>query len=355
MSKKIVVGMSGGVDSSVALILLKKKGWEPVGVSLKLAYWKDECNVLGENACCTQESLKIAKDICKKLGIKHYTYDVSKDFQKKVICYFNSELSLARTPNPCVICNRHLKFNKLIEWADRHKIKYVASGHYAKTKYLHKIKKYQLLKPKDLSKDQTYGLSFLTQNQLARIIFPLGDFSKKEVYKIAKKEGFDFFMKKKQSQDLCFVSRKAYKYYLEKVIGLKKGKIVDENGNFLGMHKGLHFYTIGQKKGLYLPGAFFVKKLDFKKNQVVVTKNRQSISTKEIFLKPYNFISGELPKKKAKVAAKIRYSQELSNALLIPQGEKIRIIFKIPQEYATPGQFCVFYKGNACLGGGVIN
>jgi len=355
MAKKIVVGMSGGVDSSIALILLKNQGWKPVGVSLKLAHWNHKCNVLGENACCTEESLNIAKSVCEKLGVEYHIYDVGKDFEKKVIHYFKSELKKARTPNPCIKCNRFFKFANLLAWAKKHNIEYVASGHYARKGFNKKTKKFELLKPKDLNKDQTYGLSFLTQQQLSKIEFPLGNLKKQEVYKIAKQKGFKIFLKKKQSQDLCFVSSKSYKKYLEKKIGTKTGKIVEESGKVLGSHQGLHFYTIGQKKGLNLPGTYFVKSLDPKTNKVVVTVDRRSIARKEIILKPYNFISGEELKQKTRVKAKTRYRQELSSATIYPQKNSIKTVFDNPKENITPGQFCVFYKRNVCLGGGVID
>jgi tRNA-uridine 2-sulfurtransferase len=341
MGEKIVVGMSGGVDSSMSVFLLKKAGWEPVGVSLKLAHWESKCNKLGENVCCTGESLRVAKAVCKKLGVAYYTYNASGDFRKIVMGYFDFELKRARTPNPCVVCNRQVKFAKLFEFAKKHGIKYVATGHYAKTK------SGKLLLPKDLGKDQTYGLSFLPKEWLKKIVFPLADYMKDEVYEVAKKNGFELFTKIKQSQDLCFVSGNALHAYMEKKIGMKPGPI-KENGKIVGEHKGLHFYTIGQKTL-----GYFAKRLDARNNTLVVTKDRKEILSREAVLSPFNLLA-KIPKT-MKVMAKIRYRQKLAKATLRREKGRLRIVFDKPLEAITPGQCCVFYKGNECLGGGIIN
>lgn len=354
-AKKIVVGMSGGIDSSAALILLKKQKFDPIGVSLKFAVWKNRKNLLRENICCSLKSLKIAKKVCQKLNVPHFIFDVSEKFEKEVINYFVSELKNYRTPNPCIICNRYLKFKKLFQWAKKHGIKYVATGHYARIRQNPKTKKYELLRAKDKNKDQTYSLSFLPQKWLKNIIFPLGNYTKKEVYQIVKKERFNFLVKKKQSQDFCFVAGKSLQYFLEAKIGRKAGLIMDLEGNILGKHQGLHFYTIGQRKGIKLPGGpYFVAGFDISRNVLKVTKNLKDLYRKEIFLSPYHFISGETPQKKIRVKAKIRYRQSLAEATLIPLRNKLKVIFDSPQKSPTPGQFCVFYQNDVCLGGGII-
>ena len=410
VGKRIVVGMSGGIDSSMALVLLKKQGFEPIGVSLKLPVWKDpegpakvsskfrrtygagKENLLRENILCTTKSLNIARKICKRLNVPYYVFDVRKDFQKEVTDYFIRELKNNRTPNPCIICNRYLKFKKLFEFAKMVGARFVATGHYARLheiknqKSLHhppkflwsknlgggtgqaKIKKFKLLKPKDKSKDQTYVLSFLPQRWLKYIVFPLGDYTKEEIYQMAKKEGFDFFLKKRQSQDFCFVAGKSLPHFIKNKIGKKSGLIISSKGKVLGKHEGIHFYTIGQRKGLNLPGGpYFVKGFDKSKNILIVTKNQKEISQKEIKLWPFHFISGEAPERKIEVTAKVRYQASLSKAILFPftpldskhltgrEGRKTKIVFKKPQRAVTPGQFCVFYQGDVCLGGGVIN
>ena len=342
--QKIVVGLSGGIDSSMALVFLKKAGWQPVGVSLKFSTWSNKKNSL-------------AKDICQKLDIPYHVFNVEKEFQEKVIHYFIEELKKNRTPNPCVICNRYLKFKQLFEWANQHGIQYVATGHYARTRKNSKTKKYELLKAKDEQKNQTYVLSLLPQGWLECIIFPLGDYTKKEIYRLADKEGFASLVAQKQSQDFCFVANKSLDFFLEKEIGARSGPIKDSQGHVLGKHRGLHFYTIGQRKRINLPGGpYFVKELDIKKNVLLVTKNEKEIFSKTVFLSSLHFISGKHPQKEIKVTAKIRYSQPSAKAALFPlKGDKVKLVFQQPQRAITPGQFAVFYKKDICLGSASIN
>lgn len=358
MRKKIVVGMSGGVDSSMALLLLKRQGWDPVGVSLKLARWESPENELCENVCCTEESFSIAREVCKRLEVPYHIYDVKEDFKREVMDYFVDELKSNRTPNPCIICNRNLKFKKLFEFAKKKDIEYVATGHYARIKFNEKTKKYELMKAKDEMKDQTYGLCLFDQEYLSHIILPLGDYTKEEVYQLAKKEHFDFFLKTKQSQDLCFVSGKALQKFIKEKLGEKKGDMVDEGGRKIGTHKGLYFYTLGQRKGLNTPGTYFVKAYDIKNNRLIVTKRREEMhSQNDIMLKPYNFISGENPKSKISVNARIRYGESLVGKAMIypPENGILKICFDEARYAVTPGQFCVFYDSEVCLGGGIIN
>jgi len=354
--KRIVVGMSGGVDSSMALVLLKKQGWFPVGISLKYAVWQDKENLLRENVCCSAESFKIAKNICKKLSIEHHIFDVSKEFKKEVINYFISELKNNRTPNPCIICNRYLKFKKLFEWAKKHNIQYVATGHYARIRENKKTNKCELLKAKDGNKDQTYSLSFLPQKWLKNIVFPLADYTKEEIFKMAKNEGFDFYLKRKQSQDFCFVAGKCLNCFLAKEIGKKQGPIKDSQGNTLGDHQGLHFYTIGQRKGINLSaGPYFVIDKDIKNNILIVSKNQQDLYSKKAILSPYHFTSGTEPMRKIEVEVKIRSQQTPAKAtLLFSKKSEIELVFNKPQKSITPGQFAVFYQKEVCLGGGKI-
>jgi len=355
-TKKIVVGMSGGVDSSMALVLLKKRGWQPVGVSLKYAVWQDKENLLRENVCCSAESFEIAKNICKKLNVPHHIFNVSKEFKKEVIDYFILELKNNRTPNPCIICNRYLKFEKLFEWAKKHNIRHVATGHYARIREDKKTNKYELLKAKDSNKDQTYSLSFLPQKWLKNIVFPLGDYTKEEILKMAKNEGFGFYLKRKQSQDFCFVAGKCLNCFLEKEIGRKEGLIKDRTGNVLGKHNGLHFYTIGQRKGINLSGGpYFVVGFNVRSNILIVSKKENDLFSQEAILFPYHFISNKKLEKEIIIQAKIRSQHNPAKATLISvNSERIKIIFNNLQKAITPGQFAVFYQGNICLGGGRI-
>lgn len=353
--KSIVVGMSGGVDSSMALVLLKKTGWAPVGVSLKYPVWKDKANCLRENVCCSAESFQIAKDVCEKLDVPYHVFDVSRDFKKEVIDYFLDRLRDHKTPNPCVRCNRHLKFKKLLEWAARHNIKHVATGHYARVRRNSKTGKFELLASTDAEKDQTYSLSFLSQDQLRHIVLPLGAYRKKEIYQMAEDQGLKIFLKRKQSQDFCFVSGNAMESFLTKEIGSNEGEVRDDFGQFIGKHRGLHFYTIGQRKGLgFSGGPFFVSGSDVIKNVLRVTRDETKLLSREVLLSSCNFFGG-LPRHSVRVRAKIRYRQESAPGLLnVLSGNKAKIVFDRPQRAVTPGQFAVFYQRNVCLGAGEI-
>lgn len=354
-NKKVVVGMSGGVDSSVALMLLIKEGFEPVGVSLKYDVWDDSSNTLRENICCSEESFEIAKHICDKFGVKHHVVDAKKEFKKEVVDYFTSELKKKRTPNPCVICNRTLKFKELFDFANKNNAKYVATGHYADIKEADGY--YGLFKGKDKNKDQTYTLSFLKSKDLGKILLPLGNYTKKETMNIAKKEGFEFYEKRKESQDFCYIGEKAMKSFLEKEIGIQPGKIKDTQGNEIGEHNGLHFYTIGQRKGLDLEnGPYYVTDMDVDENILIVTKlpKAPELFKKEMELSPYNLLIPDF-KDPIEVEAKVRYRQESSPAKICPpKNGKIKIEFASPQRAVTPGQFVVFYKDQQCLGAGAI-
>jgi len=362
--------MSGGVDSSMAMYLLKQKGYEPIGVSLKYEVWKNPANTLKENVCCSDESFRIAKHVCEKLGAEHYILDVGKKFNKEIVDYFKAELKAKHTPNPCVICNRVLKFKELLEFADSKKIKFVATGHYARIKKVGGD--YGLFKAADPYKDQTYSLSFLKKEWLKRILFPLGDYTKEKIYEMTNKAGFSFYLYRKQSQDFCYVSDKSMKAFLEKEIGIEKGNIVDSTGKILGKHKGLHFYTIGQRKGVEVPnGPWFVTGMDVKKNVLIIARlgKETDLFKKEATLKPFNLFIKD-PKKPLAVEAKIRYQQPLSKAMLIPYHpnthchsraggnllakDSIKLIFDVPQRAMTQGQFAVFYSGQKCLGSGRI-
>ena len=352
---KIVVGMSGGIDSSMALILLKKQGWNPIGVSLKLPVWQNTANLLRENICCTAESLKIAKSVCKKLNVSFHIIDTRKDFQKEVVDYFISEWKNLRTPNPCVICNPNFKFKQLLQWAKKHKIQYIATGHYARLKLNNKTKKYELLKAKDKNKDQSYNLCLLPQKYLAHVIFPLGNYTKKEIYKMAEKQGFEFFIKKKQSQNFCFVAGQSLCPFLKEKIGVKQGQVLDLKENMLTKHQGLHFFTLGQRKGIKLSGGpYFVAGYDKKKNYLFITKNKKTLFKKELFVFPYHLISGKRTTKSIHAQVKTRYQQKLSQACLIPEKKKLKIILKKNIFAPCPGQFAVFYQKDKCLGGGRI-
>ena len=341
--KRVVVGVSGGVDSSMSLVVLQNKGYTPIAVSLKLPVWIGA--TCKENSCCTDKSIAIAKDVCKKLGIEHHIVDERKGFEKEVVGYFKKELKNNRTPNPCVVCNRFSKIKALIDFADKHKIPFVATGHYAK------IKEGSLCKPKDKEKDQTYGLCLLRKEWLKRIIFPLEDLTKEQVYKLAQKQDFDYFSKTKQSQDFCYVSGNDISKFIEKELGNKPGDIVTTTGEIQGKHNGLWYYTLGQRRGLGRNGTkYYVCGFDTKKNQLIVTSSLES-KIKEIIIEKVNLLD-KLPKK---IKVKVRYTpNEIPAKIQLLSNNTAKVIFNKPQAVVTPGQFCVFYSKDKCLGGGII-
>ena len=336
---KIVVAMSGGVDSSVAAALLKKQDFDVVGIFMK--FWKDGQS--SENRCCSVESEKLARLVAKKIGIPFYVLNVEKEFKKKIVDYFLKEYKNGNTPNPCVLCNKEIKFGFLIEKALSLGADCVATGHYVINK------KGRLFESKDKEKDQTYFLCQLNQKQIKRIMFPVGNYKKPEVRKLAKK--FDLpVAETPESQEVCFIPNTTDEF-LKKYLKTKPGEIIDEKGSVLGEHEGLWFYTIGQRKGIGLSGGpFYVIGKDLKKNQLIISNNQKNLLKKELTLKNINWISGKAQKSALKVKVKIRYRNKPADAII--KGNKI--IFDKPQRAITPGQSAVFYKGKELLGGGVI-
>lgn len=349
--KKIVVGMSGGVDSAMAALVLKKDGWEPVGISLWLEGWEVKNGKIAKREKIPA-SIENAKEVCKKLGIEHHILDVREDFEKKVVSYFLDELKKGRTPNPCLVCNPKLKFAKLIEWADANGIGHVASGHYAKVAKK-EDGKFGLFMAADESKDQTYGLCMLKQEQVARIILPLGKFRKEEIFEMAKKEGFaQFSSGYKQSQDLCFIANKFAGQFLSEKANAMDGEIVDEAGRVIGRHGGICHYTVGQRRGLGIGGGKkFVKEIDCAKNRVVVSDKIGSVMGNSCGLGKINFIGGKICG--GKILARIRHGGELCEAELIEDGGNEIIGFD-KMQILPPGQYCAFYLGRECVGGAIM-
>lgn len=341
--KKVVVGLSGGVDSSAALWLLKEQGYQAMGVTLKLPVWK----TAGDTG-----RIKAAKIVCQKLCVPHQVIDCRTDFQRLVVDYFVSEFKSGRTPNPCVICNKKLKFPKLLEFAKKQGADLVATGHYAKVVAPPRL----LLRAKDKNKDQSYFLAMLGQKELKRLIFPLGDYTKEQAYEIAKKQGYRELIQRHESQDFCYLANQDKNRFLENRLAGQSGPIVDQKGKVLGQHRGLHFYTRGQRHGLGLNGGVFhVLKLDTAGNKLIVTKNKKGLYQKEVIMSNWNFISNQSSKKAIKVKAKTRSTQPLQPATLYPpKNKRLRLVFNQPQFAITPGQFAVFYSGQTCLGGGEI-
>jgi tRNA-uridine 2-sulfurtransferase len=359
--KRVIVGMSSGVDSSVAAAILKKRGYDVVGVFMH--FWKEPSqNSLVENKCCSLEAQEDARKVCRILGIPLYTANVEQAFKKEVVDYFLEEYKNGRTPNPCVVCNEHIKFNALFKKMLGMKADYVASGHYArKLKFKVKSSKskviYKLYQGKDKEKDQSYFLYNFNQKQLARILFPIGDYKKAEIRKIAKKMSLPVF-NKDESQGLCFTPEKYPEGFLRRNLKLKKGKTVNTQGKVIGTHEGLPLYTIGQRRGINIggDGPYYVAGKDLKKNILVVTNNEKdpALFRLQMAVKKVNWMVKKL-KNKSKVLVKTRYRNPPVSAIIKAQGNDYLIKFSKPQRAISPGQSAVFYtvKGEL-LGGGVI-
>jgi len=349
--------MSAGVDSTVAAVLLQKQGFEVVGVFMH--FWKEEGEDLSvENKCCSLESYQELKKICQQLKIKLITANVSTEFKKAIVDYFLKEYREGRTPNPCVVCNREIKFKVLLEKMLEFEADYVATGHYAQIKK--ENDSYQLLEAKDKEKDQTYFLYNLNQKQLAKILFPVGGYEKNEIRKLAKKFNLSVHSKK-ESQDICFVAKDT-NHFLQKYLKLKKGKIVNQKGEIVGEHLGLPLYTFGQRKGINIggDGPYYVSGKDFSRNVLQVTnkKEDQKLFQKKIGLEKVNWI-GDPPQLPLNLKVRTRYRNPLVSAIINSYSlkhEAFNIVFVEPQKNITPGQSVVFYgKKGVVLGGGVIN
>lgn len=339
--------MSGGVDSSVAAYLLKEKGFEVVGVTMCLGINPDQSK---RAHCCGPKEIEDAKVVCRKIAIPHYVFDFSKALKEKVINNFVEEYSNGRTPNPCVICNRELKFNGLLKKAKALGFDLLATGHYAR---LGRYKgKPAIKRPKDRIKDQTYFLYSVNKKCLDSIIFPLEGYTKAKVREIARRAGLSV-ADKPQSQDICFIPDKDYKNFLF-LRGIKSqaGDVVDEEGKILGRHKGLVNYTIGQRAGLGIGslGLLYVKALDTNKNRLVVA-GKDRIKAKGLIAEKFNLLVDRLPEK---AWIKIRYGHIPVKSWVSLKNGCLEVIFSQPQEAVTPGQSAVLYDKEILLGGGII-
>lgn len=357
MNKKVMVAMSGGVDSSVAAAMLKEQGYDIIGVTLKL-FGNEDIGITDKTkTCCALNDVEDARRVSFKLGFPHYVFNFTDKFKQQVINRFTESYLNAKTPNPCIDCNRYIKFTELLNRASSVDCEYIATGHYAIIEYDENINRYLLKKAKDKTKDQTYVLYNLTQQQLAKILLPLGNLRKSEIRKMAQEREL-INANKPDSQDICFVKDGDYARFIEEYTNTPSasGNFVDKFGNILGKHKGIIHYTIGQRKGLGLSFSqpMFVLVKDKETNEVVLGPSEDLFSN-SLIATDVNLISIEELKMPMDVTAKSRYSQTEQPAVIYPLGNQdILVDFKHPQRAITPGQAVVFYDGDIVVGGGTI-
>jgi tRNA-specific 2-thiouridylase len=352
---KILIAMSGGVDSSVAAYLVQAAGDECVGCTMKL-FDNGDAGISGESTCCSLSDVEDARRVCLRLGMAHHTFNFKDEFRACVMQPFVDVYEAGGTPNPCIECNRALKFDALLRRAEVLGLDGIATGHYARVEKDVETGRYLLKTAADLSKDQTYVLYMLTQEQLARIRFPLGGLTKTEVRAIAEREGFAN-AHKHDSQDICFIPDGDYGAFLERFTGktYPAGDFLDEDGNVIGRHRGAVRYTIGQRKGLglALPAPGYVLAKDMARNTVTVGRGERLFTTR-VVVENCNFIPFDAPSGDIRVQAKLRYSQQKADCTLHWDGARATLDFDAPQRAVTPGQAAVFYDGELVVGGGTI-
>ena len=354
MSKKVLLGMSGGVDSSVAALLLLKAGYDVTGMPMRLrpeAYMQQSAS----GGCCSLDDIDDARRVCYQLGIDHLVLNFTEQFERDVIQYFAEQYAAGRTPNPCIACNRHLKFGAMLQKARLLGFDFIATGHYAVITQNDSGR--WLLKRAPASKDQSYVLYSLTQDQLAHTLMPLGPYTKPEARQLAEEAGLRV-AHKPDSQEICFVEDNDYASFLERYTGTKapQGDFVDAPGRILGTHSGITHYTIGQRKGLGISFGkpMYVTKIDAVRNRITLGEEGSQYAT-SLLADDLNFIPFDTLDKPLQVQAKVRYQARPADAVLTPvDGGRVRVDFAEPQRSVTPGQAVVFYDGDLVVGGGVI-
>lgn len=354
--KTVVVGMSGGVDSSVSALLLKQQGYNVIGLFMNNWEEKDDCGI-----CTATEDFEDVRRVCSAIGIPYYSINFAKEYMDRVFTHFLDEYKKGRTPNPDVLCNREIKFGPFLQHAKMMGADYIATGHYCK---IEKVgNQYFLKKAKDKSKDQTYFLNQLSQEQLSQVIFPLADIEKTEIRKIASEYNL-VNAKKKDSTGICFIGERNFKNFLKNYIPAKQGDIVDLNGNVVGKHDGVLYYTLGQRRGLNIGGKsggsgerWFVLKKDVLNNKLIVSQGEDDkLFSSSLLAIEFNWIPAKPTKTKFDCLAKFRYRQPDQKVTVEINDDTVSVIFAEKQRAVTEGQYVVLYDENEnCLGGGVID
>lgn len=355
MNKRVILGMSGGVDSCVACHLLLEEGYEVIGVTMNLVpkgHLYDE-----EKGCCSLSSVMDAKIVAEAMGVKHYTMSFREEFDRKVIENFVREYSLGYTPNPCVACNKYIKFNSFVEKIKPLKADFISTGHYAKVEFDKNYNRYLLKRAKDSKKDQTYFLYNTSQDVLSKTLFPLADLEKEEVRQIARDENILTYSKK-DSEEICFVQNRDHGLFIKQRNPelIKEGYFVDENGNKLGKHKGIVYYTVGQRKGLgiALGKRVFVSKINTIDNTVTLS-DEDALYKNKIRIREENFIPFDALEKPLEVSVKVRHGQSETKGLLFYKNNDLFVEFEKQVRAPNKGQSAVFYLDDIVVGGGIID
>ena len=355
MNKRVILGMSGGVDSCVACHLLLEEGYEVIGVTMNLVpkgHLYDE-----EKGCCSLSSVMDAKIVAEAMGVKHYTMSFREEFDRKVIENFVREYSLGYTPNPCVACNKYIKFNSFVEKIKPLKADFISTGHYAKVEFDKNYNRYLLKRAKDSKKDQTYFLYNTSQEVLSKTLFPLADLEKEEVRQIAKDENILTYSKK-DSEEICFVQNRDHGLFIKQRNPelIKEGYFVDENGKKLGKHKGIVYYTVGQRKGLgiALGKRVFVYKINAIDNTVTLS-DEDALYKNKIRIREENFIPFDALEKPLEVSVKVRHGQSETKGLLLYKNNDLFVEFEKQVRAPNKGQSAVFYLDDIVVGGGIID
>lgn len=356
MTKKAMIAMSGGVDSSVAAFLMKNSGYECIGATMKL-FQNEDVGISKEHNCCSLDDVEDARNVASSLDMPHYVFNFSDRFKEDVVDKFVQCYENGITPNPCIDCNRYLKFEFLHDRARELGYDYVVTGHYAQISFDKALDRYILKKSVDLSKDQSYVLYSLTQKQLAHTLFPLGEMFKEQVRSIAEEHNF-INANKPDSQDICFVQNGSYAEFIEQYTGKKypEGNFIDKDNNILGTHKGIIRYTVGQRKGLglSLKAPMYVMSVDPEDNSVKLGSNEDLFST-TLIANRINLITMDKIEQPIRVKAKVRYRHTEQWATVTQiDDDTIKVVFDEPQRAITKGQAVVLYDGDIVVGGGTI-